>query len=118
MKFCKHCGKSISKGTRCNTCVSKLRRLELKQKAVSYKDGECEKCGYNEHLAALEFHHRDPKNKDFAIGGNMNRGWEFVKKELDKCILLCSNCHRIEHSKYDETSSLVKEANLSAKQVE
>ena len=118
MKFCKHCGRDIKKGTRCNTCVSKLRRLELKRRAVVYKGSECENCGYNEHLAALEFHHTNSKEKEFSIGGNMNRGWEFVKKELDKCKLLCSNCHRIEHSKYEETSSLVKEATWSAKPME
>lgn len=72
----------------------------------------------NLHRAALEFHHKNPEDKDFAIGGNMNRGWEFVKKELYKCILLCSNCHRIQHNKYEETSSLVKEATWSAKPTE
>lgn len=118
-KFCKYCGKSTNtKGFQCNNCVSRIRRLERKTQAVNYKGGKCERCGYKEHIAALEFHHIDPDNKDFNIGNHMNKNWEFVKKELDKCVLLCSNCHRIEHSKYEETSSLVREANWSAKPTE
>lgn len=72
----------------------------MKRKAVDYLGGRCTKCGYNGHLAALEFHHLDGKDKDFAIGTAMNRKWESLEKEVDKCILLCSNCHRIEHSTY------------------
>ena len=118
-KFCKYCGQLIknTKGLVCNTCVSKVRRLETKTKAVRYKGGQCEKCGYNSHIAALEFHHVND-NKDFTIGKFMNRSWDFIKNELDKCILLCSNCHRIEHSKYTETASMVKETSRSAKSTE
>lgn len=117
MGFCKHCGNSTGKkrGSRCNTCISKVRRLQTKKKAVEYLGGKCSKCGYDSHLAALEFHHTDPNLKDLTIGTMMNRKWNSIVKELDKCIILCSNCHRIEHSKYEETASLVSEAAKSAK---
>ena len=71
----------------------------IKVKAVEYKGGCCEKCGYNKYVGALEFHHLDPTQKDFAIGSKgYTRSWEKVKKELDKCILVCANCHREIHS--------------------
>lgn len=54
------------------------------------------KCGYDVNSCALEFHHVG--DKEFEISDAINKSWEFLKKELDKCILLCSNCHRIEHS--------------------
>ena len=104
MSYCKHCGKSTKKGSRCNTCISRIRRIETKKKAVEYLGGKCQRCGYNEHLAPMEFHHTDPSEKDFNFGDVKNKKWDTIKGELDKCILLCSNCHRIEHSKYDETA--------------
>jgi 5-methylcytosine-specific restriction endonuclease McrA len=68
-------------------------------KAVAYKGGKCVKCGYNKSLSALQFHHTNPLEKDFGIGDNINRPWDSIKNELDKCILLCGNCHSEEHSK-------------------
>lgn len=68
--------------------------------AIEYLGGKCETCGYDKCVAALEFHHKDPKEKDFAIGvKGYTRGWETVKRELNKCILVCSNCHRELHTK-------------------
>ena len=101
MNYCKNCGKATNtKGFECNNCVSNRRRLETKRKAVDHLGGKCTKCGYDKHLAALEFHHLDPKQKDFTLGKVLNRKWSSIVKEIEKCILLCSNCHRIEHSKY------------------
>lgn len=69
-------------------------RRELKIKAVDYKGGHCELCGYSKSLAALTFHHRDPAEKDFGISDLLKVAeWKQIKRELDKCDLLCSNCH-------------------------
>ncbi len=77
--------------------VSKKRR-ELKKDAVEYLGGKCKICGYNNYIGALEFHHIDPSQKDFSISTSGNtRAWVKIKKELDKCILLCANCHREVH---------------------
>ena len=67
--------------------------------AITYKGGKCQSCGYNKCLEALEFHHIDPKQKDFSISQyGHSRSWERVRKELDKCVILCANCHREIHA--------------------
>ena len=79
---------------KCATEAVQKRRKVLKEMAVAYKGGKCVKCGYNKCLRALEFHHTD-KNKEFGIGAKgYTRSWVKVKDELDKCILVCSNCHK------------------------
>lgn len=73
-------------------------RRKIKKKAVDYKGGRCEKCGYDGCLAALTFHHLDPNKKDFGISDKGHKvSWEVMQKELDKCIMLCANCHHELH---------------------
>ncbi len=84
--------------TKCNSCISNYRRAEKKKRAVEYKGGKCQKCGYNKCIRALEFHHRDRSTKSFEIGQDLCRSWVLLKAELDKCDLLCSNCHAEEES--------------------
>lgn len=75
------------------------RRKKIKNLAIEYKGGKCICCEYNKCTNALEFHHLDPSIKEFNIGKNgATRSWEKVKIELDKCVLLCSNCHREIHA--------------------
>lgn len=75
----------------------KNRRKELKILAVEYKGGSCCKCGYDRYIGALEFHHINPEEKDFVVSKN-TMSWEKMKKELDKCEMLCANCHREIHA--------------------
>lgn len=89
----------------CKSCYSEYvynRYRDFKQCCVDYKGGKCEKCGYDKCLAAMEFHHLDKNTKDFEIGKLRFTSWwknkDFVIRELDKCQLLCSNCHKEEHS--------------------
>ena len=72
-------------------------RRKQKEEAVKYKGGICNICGNSFHIAAFDFHHIDPKEKDIDPGLLMQRSPEILYKELDKCILLCANCHRILH---------------------
>jgi len=80
----------------CNYCMQKKRLIKCKTRAIEYKGGCCTKCGYNKCTEALDFHHVG--KKDFLISSHYNRKWETLRKELDKCILLCANCHRELHS--------------------
>jgi len=84
-------------GYRCGRCrseaVSKRRRL-VKKKLVEEAGGRCALCGFDQHPAALQFHHLDPSTKSFQIGeGGLTRGIERSRAEAAKCALLCSNCH-------------------------
>jgi len=71
-----------------------------KQKAVDYKGGACCICGYNNCIAALDFHHIDPSKKDGYGTGALKSHWEFEKNklEIDKCVLVCVRCHREIHA--------------------
>ena len=75
------------------------KRWQLKLKAIQYKGGKCEICGYNKCPTSLEFHHVNPKLKEFSISVPHSRSWEKIKNEIDKCQLLCSNCHKEEEFK-------------------
>jgi len=75
----------------------KNRRQKLKEQAVEYKGGCCERCGYNKCNWALDFHHLDPKEKDFSFSQCSTISWDKLKNEIDKCVMVCSNCHREIH---------------------
>lgn len=77
----------------------KRRRQHLKLLAVAYKGGKCEECSYARCYQALDFHHIDPKTKEFTIAAITNRSWSNLKAEVSKCRLLCANCHREHHAK-------------------
>ena len=100
--YCKKdVGRLSSEQRRLNGIVAvNKRRVEVKAKAVEYKGGKCQNCGYSKYIGALEFHHIDPKSKRFSLSSNgFTRKWSDVILEIDKCILLCANCHREEHQK-------------------
>lgn len=74
------------------------RSRDLKIRAVRLKGGACEQCGFDDHPAALQFHHRDPAVKRFtvttnAMGSSKKYPWEMILEEIAKCDLLCANCH-------------------------
>lgn len=82
-----------------NILAVKNRRLKLRIMAVNYKGGECVICGYNRDIKALDFHHIDELSKEFGLSDRgMTRSWEKIKAEVEKCVLLCANCHREVHS--------------------
>lgn len=84
---------------KCNNKVSHDRQLAQKQRAIEYKGGKCYVCGYNKYYGALEFHHLNPDTKEFSISELRTYTWNRLKIELDKCMLLCRNCHAEIHAK-------------------
>jgi DNA invertase Pin-like site-specific DNA recombinase len=78
-------------------------RKRKKQELVEYKGGKCERCGYNKSTRALQFHHIDPNEKDFTIS-RKSYSIERLKKEVDKCIMVCANCHLEIHEEIDNNS--------------
>lgn len=71
-------------------------KKDKRLKLIEYKGGKCEICNYDKCYKALEFHHIDPNQKDFDISAN-SFAFERMKQEVDKCMLLCANCHRELH---------------------
>lgn len=86
----------------CKPCLTKQvveRQRKIKLDALKYKGNKCEHCGYNKYPGALQFHHldssiKDPQWKNFKL----RKFNDAFKAELDKCIILCANCHAEEHN--------------------
>jgi hypothetical protein len=77
-------------------------RRRVKIRLIEYKGGKCEKCGYNKKIpATYDFHHKDASQKDFGIATKGHcRNIESLKQEVDKCLLVCRNCHaEIHHTR-------------------
>jgi hypothetical protein len=87
----------------CKKCTNEYvteRTTKIKIKMIEYKGGKCEKCGLkleDSHYCVFDFHHTDPKNKDPKFKRIKSQKWNVIKNEIDKCELLCSNCHRLKH---------------------
>jgi len=116
---CNLCSKKINKKQknkgRCGSCNTKVRRYVAKSYAVEYLGSECKCCGWSGDISGFDFHHRIPKEKEFCINALTvaNKSWEEVKKELDKCDLLCALCHRIKHSDYQNDKLILEAKNYS-----
>ena len=120
MKICKLCNGTIKNNkhanrSRCGSCNTKIRRFRAKAAAIKYLGGKCERCGWFGNQAALQFHHKDSKTKDFEIGNVANKSWDSIKTEMQKCILLCANCHMIEHSTKNEEIFLKEATNYKGR---
>jgi len=71
-----------------------------KIKALSFLGGKCYCCGENR-VPVLDFHHKDKEEKNFCINKIKDFRWSIIEKELEKCIILCRNCHAEIHCNYD-----------------
>lgn len=75
-----------------------------RQEAIAYLGGCCASCSAT---GKLEFDHVVPKDKGFEINLNMRAAFGKLKAELDKCQLLCKNCHRRKHRSSPLTREMV-----------
>ena len=115
-KFCLQCRKLLT-GRQSKYCSRQCKNIFLNQSLQSYeaqqergrkrkleliklKGNQCETCGYNNNYSALEFHHREPVDKNFQLDlrSLSNIKWEVILNEVEKCQLLCSNCHAEHHN--------------------
>lgn len=85
--FCLNCLRE-KRGTGCS---------KLKKQALDYLGGACSRCGTCNPPGALEFHHTDRSLKKLQIGDRGLKEWAQITTELDTCVILCANCHSLEH---------------------
>ena len=82
---------------KCKECESLTHNKEFKELLVALKGTSCKICNYSKCYQALEFHHLDPTQKEYQISNLKSHSLDTIKLELDKCILVCANCHREIH---------------------
>lgn len=114
---CIHCGEfkqlseffankrmTLGVESKCKECAKKYQRKKRREKwskLFNYKGAACQHCGISEYHRPeiYEFHHVDPKTKEYQIADLLMCKWERVKEEADKCLMLCANCHKTEHAR-------------------
>ena len=99
-KHCTDCGRTFNwtKNSVCSTCRTFKRREQQRAIAIDYCGGKCSNCKNNDY-DVLTFHHRDPKEKKFNLCNSWQKKWEVLKEEIEKCDLMCANCHMKLHRK-------------------
>lgn len=111
MKVCNECNLEFpddrfeKKRAKCKTCrqiYREKRRSKERELIIEYKkeNSVCEYCGFDD-WRAIQYHHRNPEEKEFEIADGINKGRKFEKvlEEIKKCDSICANCHQILHFK-------------------
>lgn len=107
---CKKCERKRCKENNPETIRTQIKKKQKRNKdknralCFEYLGGKCSNpdCQLPNKdwpIGIYDFHHRNPSEKPFTIAGKYHKNFEFLKKELDKCDLLCVLCHRLEHLK-------------------
>lgn len=77
----------------------------------------CQICGYNKCIGSLDFHHKDPQEKDLTISRAIRMwGTEKLTEEINKCMVLCANCHRELHYNQNNAGKVLMDTRLPSKQ--
>jgi len=88
----------------CVSCYSKQKYSEKKKRVIKFREYKktlkCVRCGYDDYRA-LQFHHVNSDKEGILTKIVRDRSWDRAMEEINKCIVLCANCHQIEH--YPET---------------
>ena len=78
--------------------IQKQKLYDKRKQLLDILDCKCSKCGYSKNISALDFHHLQNKKYNLSIREMASATpIEELVKEVDKCIILCANCHLIEH---------------------
>jgi hypothetical protein len=89
--------REMSKGCGHQWPSNKRANARNREIILAAKAQPCADCGGLFHPVCMDFDHRDPSTKSFAIGGTMTRSESSVRAELAKCDVVCANCHRLRH---------------------
>lgn len=126
MKICSKCGRELPlsefhkngfdrKGNQryrgyCKECANALERQRYlkKKEYINSKKIECAKCK-DTRTYVLDFHHKEKEDKDFTIGAVRKGSLSLIQKEIDKCVVLCANCHREFHFLEKEKGITIEE---------
>jgi hypothetical protein len=82
----------------CHNAYNTKQGQDKRLRAVKELGGKCCVCGFDRYLCSLDLHHREPKSKDPKFRSIRGWSWERIAIELEKCILLCKNCHAAIHN--------------------
>ena len=97
--WCNICARAQSKNY--NSKSVERTRNRMKTQTTLYNELKdtlsCVVCG-EEDNCCIEFHHKDPSDKNFIVAASKMRSWENILKEIDKCVVVCSNCHKKIHA--------------------
>lgn len=103
-KRCMRCNSLPKTGCKlCQDCLTKdtkrqaNKRRDNKKRAVLFLGGKCKRCGLESIIMDIYDFHHNTDEKETEITKILNKSFERIKKELEKCILLCANCHRLTH---------------------
>lgn len=101
--ICPICEREFPRKRKCNrvcsTCRMNYVRYVQRQKGIDILGGKCSNCDEAD-CEVLQFHHKNPAEKEFTLSANWaNKDWDKLEKEINKCELLCSNCHIKLHRK-------------------
>ena len=106
-KYCSNACKQKGHYINSNGYDTQMKRgYRRKLDAINSLGGGCKMCGYNKNISALEFHHIESKDKDFHFGSTNTTNIDKIRLELNKCILVCANCHREIHYPYNNIENL------------
>ncbi len=83
--------------TKCINSISVENTRTKRKRAHTYMGGCCKLCGFKE-TYALDLHHVDPSTKDPTFPRWKSWCWHRIETELQKCVLLCRNCHAGVHA--------------------
>ena len=93
--WCRQCRQDYS-----NRVYGPAKRRARKEAIIELKGGACERCGGVFPHYVFDLHHRDPALKEVNMNSLQDKAWARVLAELEKCDLLCANCHRIAHHEF------------------
>ena len=112
LSWCRACHSKARKGNSSTQRTTRNRARQLTGYYIMLAGGTCQRCGYNKTQYALDFHHINAKTKAHNPSHLIGLGnHENTMRELNKCILLCANCHR-EHTATAWTAEFIKRAGL------